>query len=186
MNKLTKGALSAVAAAALLLGGAGSLAYWNDSQNATGTTVNSGHLKLNTTTAGVWKLNAESTAYNPSTQKLVPGDQLKKVATFTVDSAGDYLNATFAAANPAWAGGSSAALTSELTLSGSYEVSTDGGSTWSAPSNGQTPVTIHNGDLVRATLIINWPFGSLNNNSNVAAGLTATLNDVAVTVTQVP
>lgn len=184
MNKLTKGALSAAAAAALLLGGATSLAYWNDSETTNGTVVNSGHLKLDPQTAGQWRLNGEATAYNPATQRLVPGDTLTKTATFVVDAEGDYLNAEFTATNPAWATGSAAALTAELTLTGTYSVSTDNGVTWSAPS---TTAPVADGDLVRAVLTVNWPFGAaVNNNSNVAAGLNATLDNVTVTVTQVP
>lgn len=184
MKKLTKGAISAAAASVLLLGGATSLAYWNDAQSTPGTVVNSGHLKLNTQAAGQWRLNGEATAYNPASQRLVPGDALSKTAVFVVDAEGDYLNAEFSATNPAWASGSAAALTNELQLTGSYQVSTDNGTTWSAPVTGSAPVA--DGDLVRAVLTINWPFGVLNNNSNVAAGLNATLDNVTVTVTQVP
>ncbi len=36
MNKTTKGALAASAAAVLLLGGAGSLAYWSDAETIQG------------------------------------------------------------------------------------------------------------------------------------------------------
>ena len=46
MNKNVKGSLAAAAAAVLLLGGAGSLAFWNDSQTVAGTTINAGELKL--------------------------------------------------------------------------------------------------------------------------------------------
>lgn len=184
MKKLTKGAISAAAASVLLLGGATSLAYWNDAETTPGTVVNSGHLKLDPQTAGQWRLNGEATAYNPATQRLVPGDTLTKTATFVVDAQGDYLNAEFTATNPAWATGSAAALTNELQLTGAYQVSTDNGATWSAPVTGSAPVA--NGNLVRAVLTINWPFGTVNNNSNVAAGLNATLDAVTVTVTQVP
>ena len=41
MNRTTKGAIAAGAAAVLLLGGAGSLAYWSDCQDAAGGTINS-------------------------------------------------------------------------------------------------------------------------------------------------
>lgn len=185
MNKLTKGAVSATAAAALLLGGAGSLAYWTDGTTQAGAAVTSGQLKLNTNSAGDWKLNAEAAAYNPATQKLVPGDVLAKTTVFKVDAKGSYIKATFSASNPAWAASSSSALTSELQVTGQYSVSKDGGTTWSAPTNGTTPVAVADGDLVRAVLTITWPMGTVNNNSNVVNGLSATLDAVAVTVTQV-
>ncbi len=40
MKKSTKGALAAAAAGSLLLGGAGSLAYWTDAESITGTSIN--------------------------------------------------------------------------------------------------------------------------------------------------
>ena len=57
MKKATKGALAVTAAGALLLGGAGTLAYWNDVQGVTGGTISSGHLKLTPGTCDGWKLN---------------------------------------------------------------------------------------------------------------------------------
>lgn len=185
MNKLSKSAVSAAAAAFLLLGGASSLAYWSDSTAQAGTSINTGHLKLVVDDAGQWKLNSETTAFNSATQRVVPGDTLTKVAQFSIDGEGDYLQAEFTAATPAWAGSSASAFTNELTVNGSYQVSSDNGSTWSAPFSGVAPTSVANGDLVRATLTVTFPGASATNGSNVAAGLSAALNDVAVTVTQV-
>ena len=50
MKKSTKGALAATTAGVLLLGGAGSLAFWSDSIG--GSTISSGHISLDDTTAG--------------------------------------------------------------------------------------------------------------------------------------
>ena len=46
MNKSTKGALAASSAAVLLLGGAGSLAFWSDSQDVGSANITSGELDL--------------------------------------------------------------------------------------------------------------------------------------------
>ncbi|NKU44191.1 alternate-type signal peptide domain-containing protein [Rhodococcus hoagii] len=46
MNKKTKGAIAAGAAAALLAGGAGSFALWSDSETLNGGTITAGTLTL--------------------------------------------------------------------------------------------------------------------------------------------
>jgi alternate signal-mediated exported protein len=46
MNSTTKGSLAAVVAALLLTGGAGTLAYWNDTENVPGGPISSGQLDL--------------------------------------------------------------------------------------------------------------------------------------------
>ncbi len=46
MNKSTKGALAAACGGVLLLGWAGSLAYWTDGTNIDGDSFASGHLQL--------------------------------------------------------------------------------------------------------------------------------------------
>ena len=56
MNKLVKGSIAAAAGISLLMGGAGSLALWNDSVTVNAGTVSSGTLDVSTGTAGV-KLN---------------------------------------------------------------------------------------------------------------------------------
>ncbi len=46
MNRSTKGAIAAAAAAVLLLGGAGSLAYWSADGEVGGDTITSGSFTL--------------------------------------------------------------------------------------------------------------------------------------------
>ena len=52
MKRSTKGALAASAAGILLLGGAGSLAFWNATVNVPGAAIASGDLKLSTPDCG--------------------------------------------------------------------------------------------------------------------------------------
>lgn len=110
MKKSTKGALAATAAGVLLLGGAGTLAYWSDSELVTGGTVNAGHLALLTdatnTGCGSWTLDSgESlpTTYTAG-DPLVPGDVLSKSCAFTIDAEGNHLRATIAADTPTLTG----------------------------------------------------------------------------------
>ena len=54
MKKSTKGALAAGGAAVLLLGGAGSLAYWTASGSVPGGSLTSGSMTLSSVTCGSW------------------------------------------------------------------------------------------------------------------------------------
>jgi alternate signal-mediated exported protein len=182
MKKSTKGALAAAAAGTLLLGGAGSLAFWNDATNVSGTSITSGHLKLTNSTCATadWILDEGAGAPHEatySTQLLVPGDKLTKTCTIDVDAAGDHLAATFSAddtsTNPA-----SNALLDELNVDATYAVNAG------APGDGQSAVAIADGDTITVKLSVSWPYGTLDNDSNVSTGLTAALNDISVTATQ--
>ncbi len=77
MKKVTKAAIAAGAATALMLGGAGTLALWQDSKDISAGTVTSGHLTLDTTAAGAWtdtSSGAATTDFNPAVDHIVPGD----------------------------------------------------------------------------------------------------------------
>lgn len=175
MNKSTKGALAAAAAGALLLGGAGSLAFWTSQQTVNGTSITSGHLKLGTPDCGNgWQLDGTPTT-NYTNQLLVPGDTLTKTCTFSVDAAGSHLTADFAVTGGSASG--AAALLAETAVTATYKVN---GSTV-----GTSAVPIANGDVITVDLKLDWPYGaSANNASNQAGGLTETLSDITITATQ--
>jgi alternate signal-mediated exported protein len=77
MNKLVKGAIAGAAGIALLMGGAGSLALWNDSAAITDQSVSSGTLSI-TATNGTWTGPA----------LLVPGDSATYTSTLTITAKG--------------------------------------------------------------------------------------------------
>jgi alternate signal-mediated exported protein len=171
-NKSTKGALAASAAGVLLLGGAGSLAYWTSTQDVSGANINTGHLKLVSPACGAgWVLDGGATYV---AQLLVPGDTLTKVCSFTVDASGAHLTADFDTTAPNISG--DAALLAELGVNATYKVNTVG----VASSN----VLVVHGDVIEATVVVSWPYGVEDNDSNVLAGLSATLDTITVTATQ--
>jgi alternate signal-mediated exported protein len=91
MNKLVKGSIAGAAGIVLLLGGAGTLAYWNDSATiASAGTVSSGELSIASTTAGAW----DGLPANVDIEDflIVPGDSLEYTETFTVTASGDNLS----------------------------------------------------------------------------------------------
>lgn len=104
MNKATKGAVAAGAAAVLLLGGLGSFALWQDDETVAGGTINSGELNFEPTGTPVWTDISDDIGGevvigpDPSGYLIVPGDVLEYTNQYTVNSAGENLEATITAA----------------------------------------------------------------------------------------
>ncbi len=112
MNKLVKGAVAGAAGVALLLGGAGTFALWNSSIGVASGTVATGTLAFGSSTGATWTDNspgALTTTFNPSTQKIVPGDVVSLVQNITINATGKNLQAQLAYAP------SSVAIPSDLT-----------------------------------------------------------------------
>lgn len=84
MNKFAKGSIAAGAGVILLLGGAGSLAYWNDDANLGGGTISAGELSIDAS-AGAW---------SPQIATWVPGDDSTYSTTLTVTAEGDSIQGT--------------------------------------------------------------------------------------------
>lgn len=86
MNKFVKGSIAAAAGVVLLLGGAGSLAYWNSEASLEGGSVSTGHLKLT---------EAEKPAgWIKGLTQWVPGDTDVYRTTLTLDAEGDNIRGT--------------------------------------------------------------------------------------------
>lgn len=174
MQNLTKGALASITGGVLLLGGAGTLAYWNDAVAVPGVDLESGHLRLVTdvinTGCGGWELDGGA-PYAPGDQ-LVPGDVVTVTCAFTVDAEGNHLVADVQAATP--------------------NMTTDAGSTDGSVSvavadlevNGSPVTQITSADDGRALLAhIAITFaGSADNDTQ---GFEATLADLTLTATQI-
>lgn len=100
MKKVTKGVVAAGLGATLLVGGTGTLAYWNDSQTVTGGAINAGNLRIITdatnTGCGAWTLDtgeAPASTYNVG-DPIVPGDVLTRTCNYTIVAVGNHLRAT--------------------------------------------------------------------------------------------
>ena len=183
MKKTTKGALAAGSAAVLLMGGAGTLAYWTDSVTTEGTDIATGHLSLDLDECTGWTLDGGA-AYTG--QLLVPGDQLTQDCTYTLDIAGAHLSEVdFDVTLPSDVGGS-ADLAEEITPT--IDVELEG-----VDQCDGTNVAVADGDEVTVSIVIDWPYadqvdedadGGVDNDSNVVGGLQASLDDITVVVTQ--
>jgi alternate signal-mediated exported protein len=176
MNKSTKGAVAAAAAGVLLLGGAGTLAYWTDADIIDGLTINSGHFKMDGADcdAATWTLDGG----DPYTdQLLVPGDTVTKECDVIMDIAGEHLtHADFEVER-------GVVLDEELQDQVLVTFSVNGSNT----DVNNVPVT--DGQVIPVAITVEWPWdadgnGEANNVSNVVGGFQAVLNDITLTATQ--
>ena len=200
MNKLTKAAIAGAAGVILLMGGAGSLAYWNDSiaSGPSGQTITAGTLTVTAGSAGSWtKAFSGTTTYpagtavaNISAVNIVPGNRLVYTQTFNVNATGDDLLFNVASTSGAitGVGGANAALAGVLNSAGNSTF------TVSAPAGGNvvpTGVTANTYKLnasagpsvITVTWTITLPFGVAVDNTTKTG--VVSLSQGAITLTQV-
>ena len=91
MKKSTKGALAAAAAGSLLLGGAGSLAFWSESTPVDGGDLASGSITLSNVVCAPSFTHTE--APQNTVSLIVPGDTITKRCTGTLVLVGDHIGA---------------------------------------------------------------------------------------------
>lgn len=178
MKKTTKAAIAAGAAAVLLLGGAGTLAFWSDSVTIDGGEVNSGSLALSDATCDAgWVYAAGNANAGEPVSLIVPGDSVTKDCTFTVTATGDNLEATLDTPDTVPVTSEPAAPTLQATASAAYTI--DG----VAASN--TITSANDGDVITAAITVDFPFGDAATiNANDTQGILAALDDITVTLTQ--
>jgi alternate signal-mediated exported protein len=178
MNRSTKGALAAAAAGALLLGGAGSLAYWNSSQTVAGGSISSGTLTL-TQEVGqsctAWTLDAAggATAYTPGTTLVVPGDVITMTCDYTVHASGAHLAANLSMDATTITGSND--LSAALTPGATYTL----GAT--PVASGQAITSADDGAVLSATITVTFDSAT---SGVTAQGLTAGLDDIVVSLVQ--
>jgi alternate signal-mediated exported protein len=198
MNKLVKGAVATAAGVALLMGGAGTFAYWNDSVGITGGTITAGNLVVNdaTPTNGVWTVQkngagAAVTVANIATFVASPGDKFTYTKNVSITATGDNLTATLAlgagsiAAAGATPTAASTALAAYLTKTAAITATGAGVTAGSVAGTylitpGTTGVTNRN---VAVSVVINFPKSATQgaeNNTKLGSvdlsGLTVTLD----------
>lgn len=178
MHATVKGALAAGAAGTLLLGGAGTLAYWNSTGTVGGGTINSGDLQLNASscTTAAWTVSnsvegVTDAAFNIATDEIVPGDVLKKVCTIGITAVGENLRANLAVTN-----GTTTGSTMNV---GAYNVA----GTFTLGGNPLTSITDANtGQSINATITVTFPIGATVDNASKTKNIV--LTDYTVTATQ--
>ena len=179
MRKSTKGALAGAAAAVLLMGGLGTHAAWNDAGQVPGGQISTGHLNL-TSSCGDWSLvnSALSTTTsiadgNLGTLRMIPGDVLSRLCTFTVHVEGtNAIDAQLSlSSNPVVKDG--ATTLTDLDASAAF---TDASGNPIASG-----VSLADGDVVKATLSVQLAGGLIGLQGQDLQGL---LDSLTVTVSQ--
>lgn len=172
MKKTTKGAVAAAAAGVLLLGGAGSLAYWTDTATVTGGAINAGNLTLGTPSCGNWTYDGGESApgatYTPGTSLLVPGDVISKTCTTTLTATGEHMRGTITASTP------NAITPFTVAVSSITDATTP-----LVPAGEFTEA--NSGHLLSVTVSVTFP-GTSGNATKLS---TATLNAITLTATQI-
>ena len=96
MKKTTAAAVAAAVGAALLLGGAGTLAYWSDTETSATQSISSGTLNLDAATGGAWSVKKSTAApavvFGPN-DTVVPGDILSTTINVPAQMVGNNLKA---------------------------------------------------------------------------------------------
>ncbi|GAA3289567.1 alternate-type signal peptide domain-containing protein [Arthrobacter citreus] len=101
MNKMAKGALAIGVGAALLLGGGGTLAVWNDAETTAAGQIAAGDLQLATAKDGAGKwTNLQGKTVDLATYKVVPGDVLTYTQKLDVKLTGDLMAAKLTMTQP--------------------------------------------------------------------------------------
>ncbi|HWM34700.1 MAG TPA: alternate-type signal peptide domain-containing protein [Pseudolysinimonas sp.] len=170
MNKLVKGAIAGAAGIALLMGGAGSLALWNDSASITDASISSGQLSISAT-AGSW-------TGNPAL--MVPGDTATYTSTVTITAKGTNLKSTLSI-DPASITGT-AALKSALVTSFTLGTVTGGTLTAAGANQYEVVATAPTGVVtVPVTVTVSLPSSVTG---TTAQSGTVSLNDIAFKLDQ--
>jgi len=206
MNKLVKGAIAGAAGIVLLMGGAGSLAYWNDSTNAGpgagSNSITAGTLTVTAVNAGSWTkgfYNASNVLVGSvgavptlSAVRVVPGNRLVYTQSFNIVGTGDDLyftiGSTAGAVTAASAAAADVALAAQINASGTTAFSVSGVTggtvvasttpgTYKVSSNAGTPST------VTVTWTVDFPFGASALNTAKTGAIS--LSQGAITLTQV-
>lgn len=178
MNKTSKGALAAGAAAVLLTGGAGTLAYWSGTEVIGGSNINAGDLEIvvdaTNTGCGAWQLDSgEAVALTyTSGDPLVPGDVLTRVCNYTIEADGNHLRATLAVSTPSLTAGTGS-FGSDLTVNVSDIKVNNVASTVLTDAN--------DGQKLTATIVATFSSASLDATEEA----TAVLQNLTLTATQV-
>lgn len=163
MKKTTAAAVAAAVGAALLLGGAGTLAYWSDTETSATQTISSGNLDLGTLVDGTWTVTNGSVVKANYTGAIVPGDTLTKTVNVPVTLAGQNINATLAVTTPA-VNTSPTLSDSNLASALSVSVVSVGGTTGASKTiTGATTAT----PTVPVVISVEFPFGTAPDSSDL-------------------
>lgn len=172
MKRLTKAAVATGGAAVLLLGGAGTYAFWTADGTAAGTVLTSGTFDLADGDCTEWTYS-ESDGGSGSVTTIVPGDSVATTCEFEVTATGDHIGiGDVTVSEPTWVEDNP--LTAQLGPATVESTTLNG-----VPFD--EPVATETGDVIAVTVAVTFEGDPANNESQ---NLSATLNDITVTINQ--
>lgn len=179
MHTNTKAAFAATTAAVLLLGGAGTLASWNDSETIDGAGISSGSLSLTQEagqTCSAWTLDGGD-PFVAETTLVVPGDVITRTCDYTVNATGDHLGASVGLAIPSFS--ETNALATALSATATY--TRDDGTGPVALADDEVITDANDQDVLSAVVQVTF---SSATSGTTAQEMTATLEALTVSLTQ--
>lgn len=192
MKKATKGALAAAAAGSLMLGGAGSLAYWTATGTVQGGSFTAGSMTLTDgNCALVWSYNTGMASAGDDVTTIVPGDEITKTCTMDLEAVGDNLSATLDAPATVALNPPGSDTTVNATVATTYTLP-DGADVGTDPDplvDGDTLTSANDGQTITVTYVVTIPYGNAlvgagSINGNATQTLVTDLDDLTVTLTQ--
>lgn len=172
MRTSVKAALAGVAGTALLLGGAGSLAFWNDTETQDGGTIQAGALNLTDANCGDgWVVTDTTTKLDlfDADYRIIPGTSLTRTCTFTLRVSGTVTGKLKLDSGPATLdpSGTDSTLKNELTYEASYVVGGTGGASGPIAQTQSHDFTVaDNGKVLTAITTVALPLGTTANNAS--------------------
>lgn len=192
MKKLTKATIAAGTGVILLIGGAGTVAYWTDEADGGTGVIQSGTLELGDVTGGEWMIShtgdgdgaaTDPVAFTPGDDQVVPGDELTYTQDVPVTLAGENIAAAFAGSIDVEATSGDAADTAlAAAIESDADLSVDSGS--SGVTIEDDVITGPADGTVAVTTTITFPWGTEGEFNDAMLG---SLDfSVDYTLTQVP
>lgn len=197
MNKLVKGSIATAVGIAVLMGGAGTFAFWNSSVGLSNQTITTGTLTVTdpTPTDGVWTVQKNGTGSAIPVSSITafrasPGDTLTYTKTVKVAASGNNLSATLAlgagSITPATAAkAADVALVTELGKTASITATGTGVTTTNGVITVAPGATAIEARDVAVVVVIAFPKDAAAGDENAAkngavilSGLTVDLNQI--------
>lgn len=202
MKKITKAAIAGTVGAALLVGGAGSLAFWTDTENGPAVQIQSGQLDIAplTSASQTWKIqqvvagstSSTSVDFAPATDKIVPGDVLTTTVNVPVTLVGKNIKAKLDVAvqalTPRSPAGTPANIAADAALIAA--LNSNGGIKVTKINNvavtGLPTANLTAGGTIPVEIAVTFPWGDATTNSYNAAMLGLVNFQANYTLTQIP
>ncbi|WP_233197713.1 alternate-type signal peptide domain-containing protein [Cryobacterium sp. Y57] len=189
---MLKGSIAGAAGVALLLGGAGTFALWNDDAAIAGAIITAGTLTVKASES-TWRDGAGTEITEPEKYLIVPGDTLTSATTLTVNAQGDNLQATLnipqgSIAAHATTDKEDVALYEALEVMTTVTTVEDGGTVAiEAEVDGSYKVNVSAGESQEylVTVAVDFPSGAEGDDNAAQAGR-VDLSAFDVTLTQTP